>query len=133
MTDLSNLKPTKETIEVILKHPSTGETLMNDDGTEMSVTVYAPYTKKYRSAGFSLAQRRMKDGDKKDIMDFTFEELEVSGVELLAEVTVDWDITYDGKKPKFTKAKAKEVYEEIFWMKGQIEGVIGDSLDFTKL
>jgi hypothetical protein len=99
----------------------------------MSVTVYAPYTKKYRSAGFSLAQRRMKGGDKKDIMDFTFEELEDSGVELLAEVTVDWDITYDGKKPKFTKAKAKEVYEEFFWMKGQIEEAIGNSLDFTKL
>jgi hypothetical protein len=49
---------------------------MNDDGTEMSVTVYAPYTKKYRSAGFSLAQKRMKGGNKTDISDFTFEELE---------------------------------------------------------
>jgi hypothetical protein len=29
--------------------------------------------------------------------------------------------------------KAKEVYEEIFWMKGQIEEAIGESLDFTKL
>jgi hypothetical protein len=99
----------------------------------MSVTVYAPYTKKYRSAGFSLAQRSMKGGDKKDIMDFTFEELEASGAELLAEVTVDWDITYGGKKIKFTKAKAKEIYEEFFWMKGQIEEAIGNSLDFTKL
>jgi hypothetical protein len=42
----------------------------------------------------------MKGGDKKDIMDFTFEELEEGGAELLAEVTVDWDITYGGKKPQ---------------------------------
>jgi hypothetical protein len=133
MTDLNTLKPTKDTVEVILKHPATGDVLMNDDGTEMSVTVHAPYTKAYRSAGFALAQKRMKGGNKTSISDFTFEELEEGGLELLVEVTLDWDITYNGEKPKFTKKMAKEVYEEIFWMKGQIEGAIGESLDFTKL
>jgi hypothetical protein len=29
----------------------------------------------------------------------------VANVELLAEVTIDWDITYNGEKPKFTKAR----------------------------
>jgi len=134
MADLSTLKPTKETVKVTLSHPGTGEVLMNDDGSEMSVTVHAPWTKAYRSAGFNHANERLRKrkGNKEDF-DFTFEELEEAGIDLLADVTVDWDITFGGEKPKFTPAKAKEVYTEIFWIKGQLEGAINEAGDFTNL
>jgi hypothetical protein len=33
--DLMNLIPTTDAIEVVIKHPSTFEPLLNDDGTEM--------------------------------------------------------------------------------------------------
>jgi len=134
MADLSALKPTKETVEIILEHPGTGEVLMNDDGSEMTITVHAPWTKAYRSAGFKHANERLRKrkGDKEDF-NFTFEELEEAGIDLLADVTVDWDITFGGEKPKFTVAKAKEVYSEIFWIKGQLEGAINEAGDFTNL
>jgi hypothetical protein len=37
--DLMNLIPTTDAIEVVIKHPSTFEPLLNDDGTEMTITV----------------------------------------------------------------------------------------------
>ena len=47
MSDLNDLVPTSDTIDVVLKHPTTGEILTNDDdGSQMTVTVYAPPPKK---------------------------------------------------------------------------------------
>src|SRR6056297_1100058 len=132
MTDLKVLKPEKDTVEVILHHPATGEMLTNEDGTEMTITLYAPWTKEYRSAGFSLAQNRLKT-HKDDLSDFTFEEMEDANIDLLAKVTVAWDITYDSKKPKLTQAKAREIYDELFWIKGQLEKEINSVGAFTKL
>lgn len=131
MTDLSKLVPEKDTIEIILRHPNTGEPLMNEgeDATEMSVTLYAPHTKEYRKAGFTQASTRLKDRKGKDL---TFEDMEEGGVELLVDVTVDWDITYENKKPKFTKEKAREVYSKVFWLRGQLEEAINNSVVFTE-
>jgi hypothetical protein len=134
MADLSDLKPNKETVEVILRHPRSGEPYPNDDGSEMTITVHAPWTKAYRSAGFKHANERLRKrkGNKEDF-DFTFEELEEAGIDLLVDVTIDWNITFGGEKPKFTAKKAKEVYTEIFWIKGQLEGAINEAGDFTNL
>lgn len=133
MTDLSSLVPKNKTVDIIVKHPATGEVLQNDDGTDMTITLHAPYTKEYRSAGFNKANERLKSRKGSKEFDFTFEELEEAGVDLLAEVTLGWNITFDGEQPKFTKKKAKEIYAEVFWLKNQIEGAINDSVDFTKV
>jgi hypothetical protein len=46
MTDLSILSNLPKTLLKLSSNiPPTGDALMNDDGTEMSVTVHAPYTK----------------------------------------------------------------------------------------
>jgi hypothetical protein len=45
--------------------------------------------------------------------------------------TSSWNITYGGKKPKFSVAVAKEVYQEVFWIRDQIEEAVANSLDFT--
>jgi hypothetical protein len=69
-------------------------------------------------------------GSKK--VDFKSEELEEATLALLSKVTASWDITYGGEKPKLTVSKAKELYNEVFWIKEQIEEALADSLDFTK-
>jgi len=133
MTDLSAIVPEKDTIEVILKHPATGETLTNDDGSEMTVTVYAPHTKAYRKANYDRANNFIKQRGKGDQIDMTFEDMEEISVSLLVDIVADWDITYDGKKPKFTKAKGKEVFNHIYWIKDQIDQAIGEAQVFTKV
>ena len=130
--DLMNLKPTSETVEVKLVHPNTGDKLKNDDKTEMTITVYASHSKEHKAAVHEQTNKRLKamQGSKK--VNFKSEEIEEATLALLSKVTASWDITYNGEKPKLTVAKAKELYEEVFWIKDQIEEALADSLDFTK-
>jgi len=131
--DLSELKPASDTVEVTIKHPSTFEPLENDDGSEMTITVYAPHSKEYKAVVHEQTNRRLKKAQKnKGQIDITAEEVESGSIELLAKATKDWNITYGGEKPKLTVAKAKEIYNEVFWIREQIEEGVQDSLDFTK-
>jgi hypothetical protein len=131
--DLMNLKPTSDTVEVTLVHPNTGDTLKNDDKSDMTITVYANHSKEHKAAMHEQTNKRLKtmqSGKKK--VEFKSEELEEATLTLLSKVTADWNITYGGEKPKLTVAKAKSLYDEVFWIKDQIEEALADSLDFTK-
>jgi|TARA_R110000751_G_scaffold68357_1_gene139245 hypothetical protein len=130
--DLMNLKPTSETVEVKLVHPNTGDNLKNDDKTDMTITVYASHAKEHKAAMHEQTNKRLKTMQSGKKATFKSEEIEESTLALLSKITASWDITYNGEKPKLTVAKAKELYEEVFWIKDQIEEAMADSLDFTK-
>ena len=129
--DLSDPTPTTDTVEVKLLHPNTQEVLKNDDKTPMVITMYAPHSKAYKSAMHEQTNKQIKKsrGGKKDF-DITAEEIEQSSLDVLAKATKEWNITYKGEVPDVKKAK--EVYEEVFWIKDQIEEALKTSLDFTK-
>jgi hypothetical protein len=129
--DLQDLTPSTDTIEVTLLHPNTDEVLKNDDKTPMVITLYAPHSKVYKSAMHEQTNKQLKKvrSGKKDL-DVTAEDIEQSSLDVLAKATKEWNITYKGETPKLSKAK--EVYEEVFWIKDQIEEALKTSLDFTK-
>lgn len=130
--DLKDLTPTSDTVEVSLVNPSTYEPLTNEDGSDMVITMYAQHSKEYKAAMHEQTNRRLKQAQGKKKAEFTAEDLESAALELLAKTTKDWKITYGGVKPKFSVAKAKEIYEEVFWLRDQIEEALSNSLDFTK-
>ena len=130
--DLKDLKPSSDTVEVTVVHPTTYEPLTNEDGSEMVIIMHAPHSKEYKAAIHEQTNRRLKQAQSKKKMEITAEDLEAATIELLAKTTKDWKITYGGVKPKFSVAKAKEIYEEVFWIKDQIEEAVSNSLDFTK-
>lgn len=130
--DLKNLKPKSETVEVILVHPNTLEPLMNDGSdTEMSITVYAPHSAEYKKVIHEQTDRRLQKIQKSKKVQLSSSELEEGAIDLLARVTKEWDISYDGVSPKLTVDKAKEIYSEFFWIRSQIEEAIEETLDFT--
>tara|TARA_Y100000385_G_C13081972_1_gene634421 strand:+ start:913 stop:1311 length:399 start_codon:yes stop_codon:yes gene_type:complete len=129
--DLMNLKPTSDTVEVILKHPNTLDPLLNDDGSEMTVTLHASHSKEYKKIVHEQQDRRIKMMQKKAKSQISAQDIERDATDLLAKVTADWDITYGGEKPKLTVTKAKEVFTEVFWIREQIEEAFSDSMDFT--
>jgi hypothetical protein len=131
--DLKDLKPTSDVVEVEIKHPTTLDVLLNEDGTPMTITMYAPHAKEYKSLVHAQTNKRLKQAQSKKKMDITAEDLEESALGILADATKSWNITYGGVKPKLTVAKAKEIYDEVFWIKDQIEEAVADSLDFTKV
>ena len=130
--DLKDLTPSSDTVEVTIVHPTSYEPLTNEDGSSMVITMYAPHSKEYKAAMHEQTNRRLKQAQSKKKMEITAEDLEAATIELLAKTTKDWKITFGGVKPKFNVDKAKEIYEEVFWIKDQIEEALGNSLDFTK-
>ncbi len=131
--DLKDLIPTTNTVDVELIHPFSEEPLLNDDGTPMSITLYAAHSKEYKAALHEQTNIRLKKAqDNKGKIEVTAEEMEKSNIDLIAKATKSWNLTFDGDSPDFTVAKAKELYDEVFWMRGQIEEALANSLDFTK-
>ena len=110
--DLKVFKPTSETVEVTLYNPTTEVPLTNKDNSEMTITMYAPHTKEYKSEVHRQTNMRLKRMEK--------------GAKI-------WNITYDKEQPDFSVEKAKEVYADISWIKDQIEEALSNSVDFTNV
>ena len=131
--DLMDLKPTSDTIEVFLKHPATGDDLLNDDGGEMTITVYAPHSKEYKAAIHKQTNKRLKAASRKgSVGSISAEELEESGFDLLCGTVASWDITFGKEKPKLTIEKARTLFTEVFWIKDQVEEAVRDAEVFTR-
>lgn len=130
--DLKDLKPKSDTVDVEIVHPTTLEPLKNDDGSSMTITVYAPHSKEYKALVHEQTNKRLKQVSKTKKSEITAEELERAGLELISKATKDWNITFDGEQPKFSPDLAIKVYDEIFWIRDQIEEAISNSLDFTR-
>lgn len=132
MSDLNDLVPTSDTIVVELKHPNTGKTLDNDDGSPMTITVMAPHIREYKALIYKQANERIQKSG--GVMpEYTYEELDEASTTLLSSATIDWNITFNGEKPKFSAKKAKEIYEKVFWIKPQVEEAIASYTAFTKV
>tara|TARA_R110002167_G_scaffold93936_1_gene251260 strand:- start:1954 stop:2352 length:399 start_codon:yes stop_codon:yes gene_type:complete len=130
--DLKDLTPKSDTIDVTLVHPNTGDELKNPDGSNMTICMYATHSPEYKKVMHSQTNKRIKAASKTNDLTMTSEDLESSTLEVLANTTKSWDITFSGEKPELTVKKAKEIYTEVFWIKVQLEGAVNDSLDFTK-
>lgn len=131
--DLKDLTPSSDTVEVAVVHPATLEPLANEDGSPMTITMYAPHSKNYKAAVHEQTNKRLKKAQSKNGFDFTAEDLDEATLDLLAKTTKEWSITFGGEQPKLTLSKAKEIYSEVFWIKDQIEGAVSNSLDFMKV
>jgi hypothetical protein len=132
MSDLNDLIPESNTVVVTLKHPNTGETLNNDDGSPMTITLMAPYTREYKALIYKQASERIQKSG--GVMpEYTYEELDEASTTLLSSATTTWNITFNGENPKFSAKKAKEIYEKVFWIKPQVEEAIASHTAFTKV
>jgi hypothetical protein len=131
--DLKDLTPKSNIVTVAITHPSSGEVLLNLDDTPMSVTIYAPHSKEYRAYSHTQTNARLKKAQETKVMDITSEELEQSTLDMLCNITKEWNLTYDNEMPELNLDKAKEVYTEIFWLKDLVEVGVGEAMDFTKL
>jgi len=130
--DLKDLTPNLDDLVVEIKHPSTGDNLLNDDGTNMTIIVFAPHSKEYKKVQHEQINKRLRKAQKNKTQDIDYSDIEESTIDLLSKVTKSWSVTFDKEMPKLSVAKAKEVYTDVFWLRDQIEEVVGSSMDFTR-
>jgi hypothetical protein len=128
--DLKDFAPKSDEVVVEVKHPVNGEPLTNKDGSNMVIVLHAPHSKVYKEAMYEQTNKRLNAAQKSGDMSLTAQDLEQASLELLSKATKSWDITYDDKQPKLTVAKAKAIYEELFWLKPQLEEALNSSQAF---
>lgn len=121
--DLKDFIPSEDNVVVELKIKD--KPLLNKDGTPMTITLLSPYSKEYKAVLYKASNERIKN---KDFDIERFEEFEISA---LVDTTVDWNITWDGKKVDFTKELAKEIYDKATWIRLLIKEANSDLADFT--
>lgn len=135
MSDLNDLKPKSETIEVVLRHPATDEPITYPEGKvekPMTISVYNPWSAGYKKAIHDQTNKRLVKAQKGKKSSYTAEDLEAGAMELLSKVTTGWDIQLGGEKPKFTPAKAVQVFTDFPWIRDQIEEALNDTSGFLK-
>ena len=128
--DLKDLTPKSDVVEVAICHPGTGEALLNDDKTPMTITMYAPHSKEYKKVMHEQTNKRIKSANTTGKLDITSEELDDNTLDVMSKTTKEWDLTFNGEKPALTEVKAKELYEEVFWIRSQLDEAIAGSLGF---
>ena len=128
---LNDIGKVKETTDVELVHPATGETLLNEDGTAMTITVHGPYSSTYKAVSHAQQNKRLmkaqRTGGK---LNLSAEEIEASSLDLLVKCTEAWNLTLDEKPEDFSQDKARQVYLEHPWVREQVDAVFGDTRAF---
>ena len=128
---LNDIGKVKETTDVELMHPATGEVLLNDDGTAMTITVHGPYSSTYKSISHAQQNKRLmkaqRTGGK---LNLSAEEIEASSLDLLVKCTESWNISLGDEKEEFSQDKARQVYLEHPWVREQVDAVFGDTRAF---
>ena len=128
---LNDIGKVKETTDVEIVHPATGETILNDDNTPMTITVHGPYSSVYKSISHNQQNRRLmkaqRTGGK---LNLTAEEIEASSLDLLVKCTEGWSLTLDKKPEDFSQDKARQVYADLPWVREQVDAVFGDTRAF---
>lgn len=127
--DLSSLA-LKETSELSLTHPVSGETLFADEAKTQPVVahIYGTASKQHRNKINALMNRSLKRDKKKATAEVQREE----GIELLVACTDRIEnLTYQGQ-PIDNPTVLKSLYEDpkFSWLREQIDSAIGDVNSF---
>ena len=131
MADLLNIGKTKETSDVVLYNPVNSEILKNEDGSEMTITIHGPYSKRYKSISHAQQNRRLQKAQRTGgKLNLSAEEIESSALDLLVKCVEGWTITLGGEQPACTEAKVREVFTDLPWVREQVDAALGDAQAF---
>lgn len=130
---LLSVGKTKDTTDVILYHPVSGEPLLNGDKTQMTITIHGPYSARYKKISHEQQNRRLikaqRSGGK---LNLTAEEIEASSMEILVKCVEAWHVTMDKDLEKFSEEKAREVFVTLPWVREQVDAAFGDARAFLE-
>lgn len=131
--DLMNIIPSSDDIVTTLRHPKTNEILKNDDGSEMTITRYSPFSKEYSIVADTQVDTAINLARSSEGKDITYSEGKALRSQLIVDTIKEWNITF-GEKVKFSKKKATEILEDprCFWIKDQLEEDEEKAKVFTK-
>jgi len=119
---LEAIGKSKDTAVIEIKDPRTGTVVQNADGSNMTITVYGPYSSKYKRAIYDLSDAERP----KDAVD-AYEE---RGLQVLLGCIESWNISITEEPLEFSVDAAKMLFTDYRWVRAQIETVFSDSSYF---
>lgn len=123
--DLTSLKPSERIIEIL--HPKDGTPL------GIKVSLISMDDEKMMRVRRKIQDERFRQESKGKHM--KSEELEDNTELLLFTAMTGWewygkDVTFNGKKPEFSRASVSEVFKELPWFKKQVDEAVSDESAF---
>lgn len=132
MTDLKSLVPLDtHTFEV--KSPIDGKVLTKDNGKPMTITIYSPYSDKFKQVAHAQAKKRLSKAKGSEVKELTLEDYEDFAIGTMAETTSGWDIQFDKKALPFSEEKAQEIYRMLPWLVEQVKEAQDRITNFFKV
>jgi hypothetical protein len=119
--DLNSLEVKSETTTIHLHHPKTHVLLVNDDGSDMTITVHGKYSKRYRQIQQEQQNARLKRAERGGKMKLTAEEILADRHDLIVGCVESWNIQLDGKVPELSNESVRNIFERFPWMREEIE------------
>jgi hypothetical protein len=86
---------------------------MKSDGKPMTITIYSPYSDKFRQVAHEQAKKRINKGRDTDL---TIDEYYDFNIETLAATVQSWDIQFGGEALAFSVAAAKDLFKKLPWL-----------------
>ena len=133
---ISNFKANSQAVAVNLRHPETGEDLINDEGTPVQAFVYGKASKKHRDLTDARLQKAIVAGkDKNKAPEITVDKIRKEGLEwavgLTSKITgiVDDDGNEIDTPETITAVLSNPDY---YWVLDQINAAIENDSNFFK-
>ena len=120
-------------VKMSLRHPSTDDALLQDDGkTPITITLLGSDSKVHKAATAEVINRRLaRQASRGGRVPTTSEGLDADGLTVIVACTVAWDgVRVAGQPQECTPATVRELYGRFPWMREQAEAFIGDRRNF---
>jgi hypothetical protein len=130
---LRNIGKIKETTEVVLYDPASGAVLLNADKSEMTITLYGPYSEQYKAAERAQTNRRLARAQRSGRgITITAEQIEAESFDLLVKCVAGWNITLDKEPEPFSESAVRDTLTEFPWVRAQVDAGFGDTAAFLE-
>ena len=131
MANLKKYKPSSDQVVTMLKDEE-GKELMNEDGTQMSITRYLPHTKEYKKVRYDQQEMMMSSVPSGEELNLSYFDMSELSIELMANTIKEWDITWGDtdEKPDYTPELAEEVLSLCEFFIPQLREAEEKSMDF---
>ena len=116
-----------ETAVVEICNPNSGEPL------GVKITLASPDSGKYRTASLAIQNRQLQYSMKNRGRSISAERLEENALELLIEATLDWEgLVEDGRELACTPENVRRVYQNMPFIREQVDEFLGDRRNFFR-
>ena len=132
---LSDVGTTKDTAEVVLYHPRTGDEIPGPNNKPLSVTVHGPYSPKYKAFVRKQQQSRLQSVSKqhRNTLTITADEIEQGALDLIIACIESWNLSFEGDAVlPLNEENIREVFRQHPWVRDQLDAAMGNAADFLE-